>query len=149
MAGKRTSVVKSSYPIQFSQKDDLVVPPMNSASANETPKMVIEQNLPSVSKAELIDMAMEDENGELNGEGARMLREMIEFGTVSDVLAALPKATHFTGKIVQELANLQQSLCRFQTPEDDLGFELIKLKFNLVFRNQALIKPWPSVCREG
>ncbi len=105
-------------------------------------------SLSSTSKARLLDVAITREDEQLSRQAAEMLREMVLHGGISDVLAALPKATHFSEETAMEIASLQESLCRFQSSaEDDLGFEMIKLKFNLVFKARIEIKPWQTICR--
>lgn len=106
-----------------------------------------EAALSSNDKVAMIEAALAQDDTGSPAEAAHTLRQMVELGTASDVLAALPKATHFAESTTREIAHLQQSLCRFQ--QDELAFEIIKHKFNLLFKNVVEIKPWQTLCGAG
>jgi hypothetical protein len=127
-------------PSSANRGENLKAPAAEKSLSDEAPT--------SEAKADWIEDALASEDPEVNAEGERFLREMVSSGSVSDVLAALPKATFFSEETARSVAALQSTLCRFQDT-DDLAFEMIKLKFNLVFRNQAEIKPWSTLCRAG
>ncbi len=76
-----------------------------------------------------------------------VILEIVRTGTVSQVLAILPKIAQSSDEVVQQAATLQASLCRFQNdPLSELGFEVIKYKFDLLVGKTKALKPWSSLC---
>lgn len=124
-----------------------------SEPANSEPVEAVENDenteatFSSDEKAAMIEAALKNDDTGTNADAAKFLHQMVEMGTASDVLAALPRATFFADSTTREIAHLQQSLCRFQ--QDEMAFEIIKYKFNLLFKNVVEIKPWQTICGAG
>lgn len=106
-----------------------------------------EATFSSEEKAAMLETALKNNETGTDADAAKLLHQMVEMGTASDVLAALPRATFFADSTTREIAHLQQSLCRFQ--QDEMAFEIIKHKFNLLFKNVVDIKPWQTLCGAG
>lgn len=147
LRAKKTEHIPGNVPTEQKSKVGLKQLSEPAATAPVESDENTEAGISSNDKADMIDSALiADETGS-DANAAKLLREMVELGTASDVLAGLPKATHFADSTTREIAHLQQSLCRFQN--DELAFEIIKHKFNLLFKNVVEIKPWQSICGAG
>lgn len=70
--------------------------------------------------------------------------QIFRTGTVSQVLAILPQIAQNPDSVAQNSASLQASLCRFQN--DELGFEIVKYKFALLFGKSNVLRPWTTLC---
>jgi hypothetical protein len=105
------------------------------------------EGLPATAKAHLIDAALQRQDIQLLRDAEELLRKMVRSGTAADVLAAIPKVAYFAEDTAKDIAALQESLCRFQSSSaDELGFEMIKVKFNMVLGKEPNVKPWTAVC---
>ena len=104
-------------------------------------------NLPATAKAHLIDAALARQDARLLQVARELIGKMVRSGSAADVLAAIPKLVYFPDDATNDIASLQESLCRFQaSPEDEFGFEMIKVKFAMVLGKEPSVKPWPAVC---
>lgn len=147
LRAKKTEHIPVNVPIEQKRKVGLKELSEPAIAAPVESDENTEAGISSNEKADMIDSALiADETGS-DANALSLVRKMVELGTASDVLAALPKATHFAEPLMREIGHLQQRLCRFQG--DELAFEIIKHKFNLLFKNVVEIKPWQSICGAG
>jgi hypothetical protein len=93
-------------------------------------------------KAHLLDAALTRPDSDLPAKASSVLGETIRAGNAAEVLAALPKASHFSDATIEQIESLQKTLCRFSS--DEANFALIKEKFNLVMKQS---KPWQKLCK--
>jgi len=118
----------------------------DNSSDDQLATLLENPNLPSAVKSELIDVALSRQDSRLLHAAEKLVRAMVQSGSLADALAAIPKAAYFSPELLQEIAAMQTSLCRFQSPLEEFGFEMIKMKFAIVLGREPGVKPWPSVC---
>ena len=128
-------------------RDSAVNGVAGSGNKDQFEVLFADPKLPATAKADLIDAALIQQDPKLIREAHELVRQMVETGNAAEVLAAIPKVVYFADENLDNVASLQKSLCRFQfSEEDQLGFEMIKLKFAMVMGNEPSVRPWTAVC---
>ena len=90
---------------------------------------------PPVDKAGTIDTALANDDSQEIRRAEDLAHEIIASGSAGELMELLPMLPQLQIEMPQE------SLCRIK---DDPGFEIVKLKYERVFRE---IRPWSDVCK--
>lgn len=107
--------------------------------------------LSSADKGELLGAAVLSADRRVQNRAHLLLRQMVQEGSVSDALAAMIKASYLPGSMQRDLVRMQASLCRFGgspniDEREELGFEMIKMKFDSALGKEKGAQPWQVVC---
>ena len=80
------------------------------------------------------------------GDSSQAITLVLSQGSIAQVLSALPRLAENL-EDASKIAEQQAALCRFENDSaNELGFEILKFKFQLLFGKREGFKPWNTVC---